>query len=154
MESPEKIQLQRYHEKQKWGKWHIAANLIGDGEGRVFVSRSNDDGVLASSLNQILDPDEEPDLVVLELTQAANQFKFEEFAFDHQATEITFPFHNIIRRSYISLERIKFECYIQMPLLDLGRISNQADTVLPSSAIFKETLDIVYETPIRTQYEL
>jgi hypothetical protein len=146
-----------YHitRRKNWDNGISQQGLIGDDEGRLFVSRSIDEGVLASiALNQILDPDEEPDLVVLKLTQAANQFKFEEFAFDHQATEITFPFHNIIKRSYIPFEDIEFEHYIQMPLLDLGRISNQADAVLPGSAILNEALDIVYETPNRSQYKL
>ncbi|OJW17295.1 hypothetical protein [Mucilaginibacter sp. 44-25] len=146
-----------YHitRREIWENGIQQNGLIGDDEGRIFVSRSNDENVLSNiALNQILDPDEEPDLVVLKLTQATNQFKFEEFTFDHQATEITFPFHNIIKRAHIPLEHIEFESYIRVPLLELGRISNQTDAGLPGSAIFEEALDIIYEAPNRQQYKL
>lgn len=123
-----------YHitRRSDWENGIQERGLLADKDGQIFVSRSADEGILASvAINQLLELDEEPDLVVLKLTQAANQFQFEEFSFDKQSNETTFPFHNIIRRPHIPLEHIELERHIQMPLSELGLIADQSDLRLP-----------------------
>ena len=146
-----------YHitRRETWENAIRQEGLSGDEYGRIFVSRTNDEGVLASiTINQILKIGEEPDLVVLKLSQPVNGFRFEDFTFDHQANELTLPFHNIIQITTIPLENIEFEGYIRMTLSALGDLANKADADLVGSPLFAEALDIIYEMPSRLQYKL
>ncbi len=129
--------------------------LMGDQLGRIFVCRTDDAGILYSiAISQLLRLNEEPNLVVLRLTQEANQFQLREIAIDHQSNEITMPLQNIIFRPSISLANIEYVRTVNMCVDELAMIANPSDFELSRQPIFRHALDMTYEEPSGRQYQI
>jgi hypothetical protein len=119
--------------------------LRGDGANRIFVARTDDQGILYSiALNQILELEEDPDLVILRLSQEKNTFSLAELSYDYKAIETTAPFQSIILRPNIPLANIDYAGAINVSIDELGLIANKSDFELPEKPLFHQALNVLY----------
>ncbi|WP_428327896.1 hypothetical protein [Mucilaginibacter sp.] len=119
--------------------------LRGDEANRIFVARTDYQGVLYSiALNQILELEEEPDLVILRLSQEKNTFSLAELSHDYKAIETTSPLQSIIIRQNIPLANIDYVDAINVSIDELGLIANKSDYELPQKPLFQQGLSVVY----------
>ncbi|GAA4301176.1 hypothetical protein [Aestuariibaculum suncheonense] len=133
----------------------IQQNGLRPRDGRIFVSRTNDRGILYGiAIGQLPEIYAENRIAILRLPQILNNFLTQEISVDMQSNEPTMPLQNIINRPHIPPNQIELVEIIEFDINEITRIAAATEAELNNNEMYQQSFDLIYTNVDNSCYRL